>query len=179
VLRIGHRLVRDDRVTTHSALVSRAFGAEAIYMTGVDISVRQTLESVGKRWGGQFRVELINDWKAFARQWKNEGGRVVHLTMYGTALSSGISKLNCKSNAGRNVLVIIGAEKVPREAYDLADYNISVGNQPHSEIAALAVFLDRLFSGAELSKKFGGAALRIVPSPRGKKVREAPRKSIN
>ena len=34
VLRIGHRLVRDDRVTTHAALVARAFGADMIYMTG-------------------------------------------------------------------------------------------------------------------------------------------------
>ncbi len=27
VLRIGHRLVRDDRTTTHAMLVSRAFGS--------------------------------------------------------------------------------------------------------------------------------------------------------
>ena len=32
VLRIGTRLVRDDRVTTHVTLVSRAFGASKIYM---------------------------------------------------------------------------------------------------------------------------------------------------
>lgn len=179
VLRIGHRLVRDDRVTTHSALVSRAFGAEVIYMTGVDISVRQTLESVSKRWGGEFRVELIDNWRGLVKQWKAEGGKVVHLTMYGIDLRKGISKLNGRSSINKKVLVIIGAEKVPREAYDLADYNISVGNQPHSEIAALAIFMDRLLSGAELDKKFDGAALRIVPSPRGKRVRELARKSIN
>ena len=35
VVRIGQRLVRDDRVTTHVALVSRAFGANKIFMTEV------------------------------------------------------------------------------------------------------------------------------------------------
>ncbi|MFB5615484.1 MAG: tRNA (cytidine(56)-2'-O)-methyltransferase, partial [Candidatus Nitrosomaritimum yanchengensis] len=32
VVRIGQRVVRDDRVTTHVALVARAFGATRIYM---------------------------------------------------------------------------------------------------------------------------------------------------
>src|SRR5215217_8163531 len=41
VLRIGHRLVRDDRVTTHAALVARAFGADMIYMTGIPEVGRQ------------------------------------------------------------------------------------------------------------------------------------------
>jgi len=36
VLRIGQRLVRDDRVTTHVALVARAFGARKIYMNEVN-----------------------------------------------------------------------------------------------------------------------------------------------
>ena len=36
VLRIGQRLVRDDRVTTHVALVSRAFGASKILMQEVN-----------------------------------------------------------------------------------------------------------------------------------------------
>jgi tRNA (cytidine56-2'-O)-methyltransferase len=44
-----------------------------------------------------------------------------------------------------------------------------VGNQPHSEVAALAVFLDRLFLGRELEGKFEGG-LKIVPQARGKQV---------
>ena len=71
-----------------------------------------------------------------------------------------------------DVLVIIGAEKVPREAYDLADCNIAVGSQPHSEIAALAILLDRLFGGRQLRKEFSGGKLRIVPTEKGKRVRE-------
>ena len=143
VLRIGHRLVRDDRVTTHSALVARAFGAERIYMTGIDESVSKTVASIAKRWGGEFEVQVIQDWKGLARTWKKEGGKVAHLTTYGINIDDAVEKLRIEDR----ILVIIGAEKVPREAYDVADYNIAVGNQPHSEIAALAIFLDRMCKG--------------------------------
>lgn len=168
VLRIGHRLVRDDRVTTHAALVARAFGAEKIYMTGIDQSVAKTVADIGKRWGGAFEVELIQDWKSVAREWKKAGGVVAHLTMYGIDIGAAAKRLKNKSR----ILVIIGSEKVPREAYELADYNIAVGNQPHSEIAALAIFLDRIFGGKELTRKFSGGRLGIVPSEKGKVVQE-------
>ena len=46
VLRIGHRLLRDDRITTHAALVSRAFGSDRMYMSEVDDSIKETLEEV-------------------------------------------------------------------------------------------------------------------------------------
>jgi tRNA (cytidine56-2'-O)-methyltransferase len=169
VLRIGHRLVRDDRVTTHAALVARAFGAERIYMTGVDESVSDTVSSVAKRWGGKFEVQVIEDWKALARAWKKDGGKVAHLTMYGINIDDAAGKLRREGN----VLVIIGAEKVPREAYDIADYNVAVGNQPHSEIAALAIFLDRMFKGKQLKKELAGGRLKIVPAEKGKTVQES------
>lgn len=168
VLRIGHRLVRDDRVTTHSALVARAFGAERIYMTGIDESVGKTVAGVAKRWGGEFEVQVIQDWKGLARTWKKEGGKVAHLTMYGINIDDAVKKLRMEDR----ILVMIGAEKVPREAYDVADYNIAVGNQPHSEIAALAIFLDRMFKGKQLKKELAGGRLRIIPVERGKQVRE-------
>ena len=168
VLRIGHRLVRDDRVTTHAALVARAFGAEKIYMTGIDQSVAETVSRIGKRWGGTFEVETIEDWKPVAKQWKKDGGIIAHLTMYGVNIDKAMKTLRNR----KNVLVIIGSEKVPREAYELADYNVSVGNQPHSEIAALAIFLDRIFRGRQLGTEFTGGRLKIVPSERGKDVQE-------
>lgn len=169
VLRIGHRLVRDDRVTTHSALVARAFGADRIYMTGIDQSVSDTVADVAKRWGGEFEVQVIEDWKGLARTWKKEGGKVAHLTMYGINIDDAVDKLRREDR----VLVMIGAEKVPREAYDIADYNIAVGNQPHSEIAALAIFLDRMFKGTQLKKELVGGRLKIVPAEKGKQVRES------
>jgi tRNA (cytidine56-2'-O)-methyltransferase len=168
VLRIGHRLVRDDRVTTHAALVSRAFGADKIYMTGIDQSVKETVEAVGRRWGGDFAVEVIDDWKAVAQAWKKDGGKIAHLTMYGINIDDAIGRIRKEDR----LLVIIGAEKVPREAYEMADYNVAVGNQPHSEIAALAIFLDRYFGGRQLKSEFSGGRIRVVPSERGKKVQE-------
>lgn len=168
VLRIGHRLVRDDRVTTHAALVARAFGAEKIYMTGIDQSVAETVSGIGKRWGGIFEVETIEDWKPVAKRWKKDGGIIAHLTMYGVNIDKAMKTLRSR----KNVLVIIGSEKVPREAYELADYNVSVGNQPHSEIAALAIFLDRIFRGRQLGIEFAGGQLKIVPSEKGKVVHE-------
>src|SRR5919199_2598081 len=169
VLRIGHRFLRDDRVTTHVALVARAFGADIIYMTGIDQSVNDTIESVSNRWGGNFRVEVIEDWRALAKAWKKKGGKVAHLTMYGINIDDITESLH-KEN---RLMVIIGAEKVPQEVFELADYNIAISNQPHSEIAALAIFLDRTFSGKQFKKVFAGAKLEIIPTEKGKKVYES------
>src|ERR671926_857785 len=169
VLRIGHRLVRDDRVTTHAALVARAFGADMIYMSGIlDGSIKDTVASVSKRWGGRFEIEIIQDWKSLVKAWKKEGGKVAHLTMYGINIDDVAERLRKESK----ILVIIGAEKVPQEVYNLADYNIAIGNQPHSEIAALAIFLDRIFSSKQLKKDFRGAKLKIIPMMKGKMVKE-------
>jgi tRNA (cytidine56-2'-O)-methyltransferase len=168
VLRIGHRLVRDDRVTTHAALVARAFGADMIYMTGIDQSVKETIANVSKTWGGKFKVEVIQDWKGLVKAWRKGGGKVAHLTMYGINIDDITERLLKESK----ILIIIGAEKVPQEVFDLADYNIAISSQPHSEIAALAIFLDRTFRGKQFKKVFAGAKLKIEPTEKGKKVHE-------
>jgi tRNA (cytidine56-2'-O)-methyltransferase len=169
VLRIGHRLLRDDRITTHAALVSRAFGSDRIYMTEVDNSIKETLEGVIKRWGrSDFAIEIIENWREMIRKWKKEGGKAVLLTMYGINVEDIINQLRKEDK----ILVIIGAEKAPRDLYDLVDYNVAIGNQPHSEIAALAIFLDRAFGGKQLKKEFRGARLKIIPMAKGKMVKE-------
>ncbi|HEY9386419.1 MAG TPA: tRNA (cytidine(56)-2'-O)-methyltransferase [Nitrososphaeraceae archaeon] len=170
VLRIGHRVVRDDRITTHAVLVSRAFGSNKIYMTEVDNSIKETLAKLVRRWGGEsdFEIEIVQDWKKVIHNWKRNSGKVVHLTMYGIHIDDAISNIR-KEN---KVLVVIGARKVPREIYYLADYNIAIGNQPHSEIAALSIFLDRIFKGTQLKKDFRGAKLKIIPKRKGKQVNE-------
>ena len=68
---------------------------------------------------------------------------------------------------------IVGSQKVPFEVYGTADWNVAVTNQPHSEVAGLAVFLDRLFEGRELDRTWDGADRRVVPTPTGKQVVEA------
>ncbi len=170
VLRIGHRFVRDDRITTHAALVSRAFGANAIYMTEVDKSVKETIQKVGQIWGGEseFTTEIVQDWKKVIQGWKKNSGIVIHLTMYGINIDDVIDDIREE----KKILVIIGAKKVPRELYTIVDQNIAIGNQPHSEIGALSIFLDRVFKGEELRKNFRGGKLRIVPNGKGKCVEE-------
>ena len=60
VLRIGQRLVRDDRVTTHVALVARAFGARKIYMNEVNPKIKNTLEQINNTWGSNFEISFID-----------------------------------------------------------------------------------------------------------------------
>ena len=93
----------------------------------------------------------------------------MHLTMYGMNLPDVINEIMAD-----NLLIIVGAEKVPPDVYELADWNIAVGNQPHSEVAALAVTLDRIntLSGRDaLKEEFTGGELNIVPKRRGKEVK--------
>jgi tRNA (cytidine56-2'-O)-methyltransferase len=166
VLRLGHRVGRDVRITTHICLAARALGAEKVFLSGEkDGSVIKSIEGVVKRWGGRFEVEYRKDWRAVMNGWK---GKTVHLTMYGEPLNDKLGILRKE----KDLLVIVGAEKVPSEVYRNADFNISVSGQPHSEVAALAVFLDRFFEGKELEKRFSGAKLRIVPQAHGKLIEE-------
>lgn len=163
VLRIGHRIDRDKRITTHVALVARAFGADRIIISTKDENLARTIQSVGNRFGGKFRIETGVDPKKIIKQWN---GTIVHLTMYGEELEKAVSRINKKDN----LLIIVGAEKVSPYFFEAADFNISVGNQPHSEVAALALFLDRFAKGAWLKKQFHGN-IEIIPSNKGKKVK--------
>lgn len=165
VVRIGQRLVRDDRVTTHVALVARAFGCTKIFMTEVNPEIKYTLEKINKTWGGNFAVEFIDNWKSIVKK-KKENYKIVHLTMYG----ENINDVDNQLRKEENLLIVVGAEKVPREIYELADYNIGIGSQPHSEISALAILLDRIQKGEQFENNFLGAKRKIIPTRRGKNV---------
>ncbi len=168
VLRLGHRFERDKRVSTHVGLVARAFGASGIIYAGDrDEEMMSSVIDVVNRWGGDgFEVSYAQSWRKIVEGWRVGGGCVVHLTMYGIPVDDVIELIRrC-----RDILVIVGSEKVPREVYQLSDYNVSIGSQPHSEVAALAIFLDRLFQGRELKITYTDAKIAIVPSPRGKVV---------
>ena len=166
VVRIGQRVVRDDRVTTHVALVSRSFGAEKIFMTEVNPEIKDTLEKINNIWGGNFIVEFIENWKSIIKKKKEEGFKIIHLSMYGQK----INDVQMQLRTEEKMLVIVGAEKVPREIYELADYNVGVGSQPHSEISALAILLDRIQNGKQFEKVFPDAKRKIIPTKKGKNV---------
>ncbi|HTY47427.1 MAG TPA: tRNA (cytidine(56)-2'-O)-methyltransferase [Methanomassiliicoccales archaeon] len=166
VLRLGHRPARDKRITTHVALAARALGAKGIYVSTKDEELEESVTDVAKRFGGGFCIETGIKWRTFLREFD---GVKVHLTMYGVQVADAIPRI--KAGPERKMLIVVGAEKVPPEVYQEADFNVAVGNQPHSEVAALAIFLDRLTDGEALTKDFGGR-LQVLPCERGKRVVE-------
>lgn len=178
VLRLGHRLPRDERISTHVALVARAFGASSVAYTGQhDSGLEDSVRRICESWGGKtvsgsgFSVSYEKSPAAFIRKAKAGGWCVVHLTMYGMPVAAKLGGILKRGKA----LVVVGSEQVPRDVYELADFNVSVTGQPHSEVAALAILLDRLCGGRELlgpeagGFDFGGK-LSILPSERGKRV---------
>jgi tRNA (cytidine56-2'-O)-methyltransferase len=167
VLRIGHRPGRDERISTHCGLVARALGADSIIYSGEqDLGIFESIRKTTENWGGNFQARYEKNWKKVIEEHRARGFINVHLTMYGMPLQDKIKTIR-KTN---NVLIIIGSEKVPGELYGLADYNIAVASQPHSEVAALAIFLHEYFRGKELSREFKNAKIKIIPQEKGKKT---------
>lgn len=168
VLRYGHRPGRDKRITTHVLLVARAFGANGFILSDVvDEAIFRAYQKVISTWGGNLYFEMGVDPEKYCLNWK-KSGIIVHLTMYGLPVDKVINEIR---GSEKDMLIVVGAKKVPRFFYEIADYNVAIGNQPHSEVAALALFLDRLFEGRELYLKFDNAKLEVIPSARGKHVK--------
>jgi tRNA (cytidine56-2'-O)-methyltransferase len=166
VLRLGHRPGRDERITTHVGLTARALGADGVVLAGAGSSRADTILDITERFGGPFDVSTTEEPKRVIREFE---GTVVHLTMYGEPIQDVESDIAADHDGGP-LLVVVGAEKVPFEVYERADYNVGVTNQPHSEIASLAVFLDRLFEGRELDREWEDPEKVVVPMETGKKV---------
>lgn len=165
VLRLGHRAGRDDRISTHVGLTARQWGADKVTYAGeYDSSMMESLENVIGRWGGSMGVEYEEEWY---RHLKAFDGLKIHLTMYGESVGKKLPEI--EEELDEDIMVVVGAEKVPRKVYTEVDYNIGVGHQPHSEIAALAVFLDRLRG---LKNNFSGAEVEVEPSEQSKLTRE-------
>lgn len=166
VLRLGHRPERDKRITTHVCLTARALGADKVIVAEHDERVVAGVRDVTKRFGGPFDVESGVPYRPILKSFP---GTKVHLTMYGLPMPEVVPRVDLS----KDVLIVVGAEKVPRDVYDLVDHNVAVGNQPHSEVAALALFMYALQGDAAFSKRFHGE-LEVEPSARGKVVRAGP-----
>ena len=165
VLRLGHRRVRDQRISSHCALVARAFGANGmIYSGDKDENLEKSIRKVVDNWGGPFMINYEKNWKKVIKNWN---GLKVHLTFYGLPIQDKINEIR---KIKENLLVIVGSEKVPTEVYQLVNWNVAVTNQPHSEVASLCYFLDYYFERKELNKTFKKAKLKIIPNEKGKKV---------
>ena len=164
VLRLGHRHVRDARITTHVCLTARALGANKVILSGEkDDKILGSVRDIASRFGGNFKISYEKNWRKIIREFP---GKKAHLTMYGMPVQKKINSIK----KHKDLLVIVGGEKVPWDVYEMADYNVAVGNQPHSEVAALAIFLHDYFEGKELSREFTGADINVIPQELGKKT---------
>lgn len=171
VLRWGHRL-RDERLTTHIILTARALGASGVILSDVkDKDIERTTKKFVERWGSPFFLKMAIPWTKAIREWREKGGIVVHLTAYGENIANSDVLKRIKFT-GKDIMVIIGSQKVPPNFYreEVSDFNVAIGNEPHSECSALAIFLDRYFEGKEMSKKFENAKVKIIPQKRGKRI---------
>ncbi len=164
VYRYGHRKARDKRVTTHLALVARAFGANKIFIDEKDANLEKVIEEVKQRFGNDFEIRTGVNWKKFFKEWD---GIIVHLTMYGEKFTDVMEEIKKHDK----VMVVVGSQKVPGEFYQMANFNVSIGNQPHSEISALAIFLHYMTEGKWMDKEFFGK-YKIIPQKKGKKIVE-------
>ena len=86
--------------------------------------------------------------------------------MYGESWRESLGE----NERNRPMVIVVGGTKVPGEVFSLAKYNISIGNQPHSEVAALGVFLESLIGQIDESKHFHGGDIQVIPSIDRKKV---------
>ncbi|PWB85868.1 tRNA 2'-O-methylase [Methanobrevibacter woesei] len=168
VLRLDHRLKRDKRITTHVCLTARAFGASKIYLAGEeDHRLMENVRDIVNRWGGDFEVEYIEHYMQLIMNWRDNGGKIVHLTMYGSQAHEVVDEIR---DSGDDILIIVGGSKVPTKIYENADWNVSVTTQPHSEVSSLGVFQHLLMDGKEFDLEFDNPVFEVIPTAHGKNV---------
>lgn len=158
ILRLDHRTIRDQRITSHVALTSRAFGASSFYYTGEqDSNMEQSIHDVSKRWGGDFSVKYLDHYNDLLR---NYDGVIIHLTMYGENHEKSLQTIKNTPDLNK-FLVIVGGPKVPRSIYEKVDFNTAIGWQPHSEVAAIAIFLQNLVGNNSLYYSYPNSEVTI------------------
>ncbi|MEM3440495.1 MAG: tRNA (cytidine(56)-2'-O)-methyltransferase, partial [Candidatus Bathyarchaeia archaeon] len=110
VLRIGHRVKRDARVTTHVCLTARAFGADGVIVSDVvDEGLERAVEKVVKSFGGSFWIRTGEPWRKIVRDWIGGGNELVHLTMYGIPVFEAIEEIR---SSPRDKMIVVGSQKV-------------------------------------------------------------------
>ena len=167
VLRLEHRVGRDKRMTTHCALASRALGADRMVYSGDrDKKMEENVESVVERWGGEFEVKHTESWKNYL---KNFDGSKVYLSMYGLPIQDKMEEVRGYEG---DTCVVVGGEKIPGDIYNYIDIQVAVTNQPHSEVAALAVFLDRFYCSGHGEEGFQDASINVIPNKKDKEIEE-------
>lgn len=151
-------------------LTARAFGASSVVLTSssheINSKLKRFCNSVANKWGGNFSVQFISNWKSYISSKTNY--KTVYLTRYGIS----IQKQQYSIRSYKNVLLIISTDKERPELNKISDFNISITAQPHSSIAAMAIFLNMYYAGRELSLNFSKAQYKVVPSPHDSILKE-------
>ncbi len=117
----------------------------------------------GERWGGSFEVVGCENWKRSVRSFRGTV-RPPH-----DVRSAARARLAAAA-PGPRILLVVGGAKVPSDLYSPRIVNVAVGNQPHSEVAALAVLLARLLGLPSNDATWPGARQRDRAARAGKKV---------
>lgn len=166
ILRLNHRIARDKRLSTHVALTARAFLADKLYYSGQkDSNLELSIKKVNEKFGSDFTIEYLYDPIKFINENKNKF-TIVHLSVYGVNIKNKINEIR----KNKNLIIIVGGEKVEPIYYKLAHYNIAITHEPISEVSALAIFLNLLNKGKGLNNYFKNAKLKILDNERGKKL---------
>ena len=169
VLRLGYRVGRDPRITTHLGLVARAFGAQNFLVSGdEDKKMFESIKSVNTNFGGNMETGYVEKPIKWMRDFVKNGGALVHLTMYGLPYKDVIPEIPIDKPLG----IVVGGPKVPAEVFQISDFNVAIGNQPHSEVAALGLFMERLMDSVGYNDAFSDAKFTIIPDSEGKNVVE-------
>jgi len=177
LLRLSHRKERDKRITTHLFLTARVLGVRNVWYGGErDEKIEKSIKNIEEKWGKVFNeIKYIKNVEKFLREIKNKY-ILVHLTMYGVNYKETLSVLKEKiksieGEAKQGICIIVGSEKVPGFVYEIADYNVAIGAQPHSEVTAFVIFMYEL-NGCKLNEKYEDPKLKIIPMKKGKRVVE-------
>lgn len=135
----------------------------------MDTELESSVRSITSNFGGNFSIKTGIDPMEYLKTFH---GVRVHLTMYGLPVDSLMEEIR-RAASGKDLTIIVGSSKVPFEYYEKSDFNVSITNQPISEVSALAIFLDRFFSGSELQRDMLGK-VNVQPTPRGKMITIVP-----
>ncbi|MDE1832845.1 MAG: tRNA (cytidine(56)-2'-O)-methyltransferase [Candidatus Micrarchaeota archaeon] len=164
VLSIGEG---DYRVRLNMCLTARAFGAAKIVFIGRrDGRISKYIARLNSKWGGMFKVDFSsnagNTIRSFSKYKK------IYLTMFGTPLK----QVEYMLKTYKNILLIVTARDWEGQLAKLTDFNVSITNQPHAQVASIAIFLHEFFNGRELAIQFQNAKYKAIPKPKGAQIRK-------
>jgi tRNA (cytidine56-2'-O)-methyltransferase len=152
-------------------LTARALGAsEMIFTTKKDARLVRYISGLERKWGGRFRIDFVNNYKTVLKKAVNY--KKVYLTRYGVPLH----KMSYMLNTYKNIMLIVSPTSSSPKLHNIADFNISVTDQPHCSAAAIAVFLHDFYRGRELAVHFENAKYKVLPKEHGVSVEKITRR---